>query len=64
MVYLVNFAVRLEEASPFLTGWQVTTLGLSICAASTAALIYLLGLLVLFIALEGKGHRLPDELLT
>jgi hypothetical protein len=50
----------LASAAPFLTGWLVTTLGTFGRAASTVALIYLLGLLVLLFAPETKGKPLPD----
>ena len=48
------------SASPFLTGWLVTTLGTFGRAASTVALVYLLGLIVLLLAPETKGKPLPD----
>jgi MFS family permease len=48
------------SASPFLTGWLVNTLGSFSQAASTVALIYLLGLAVLLFAPETKGKPLPQ----
>jgi hypothetical protein len=50
----------LASASPFLTGWLVTELGGFGRAASTVALIYLLGLAVLIFAPETKGKPLPE----
>jgi len=58
--FCFNAGRVLASASPFLTGWLVTTLGTFGRAASTVALIYLLGLAVLFFAPETKGQRLPD----
>ncbi|MEO5864619.1 MAG: MFS transporter, partial [Nitrospiraceae bacterium] len=49
----------LASASPFLTGWLVTELGTFGRAASTVALIYLVGLVVLLFAPETKGKPLP-----
>lgn len=48
------------SASPFMTGWLVTALGTFGKAASTVALVYLLGLFALFYAPETKGKPLPD----
>jgi MFS family permease len=58
--FCFNAGRVLASASPFLTGWLVATLGSFGRAASTVALIYLLGLLVLLFAPETKGRRLPD----
>ena len=58
--FCFNAGRILASASPFLTGWLVATLGSFGKAASTVALIYLIGLLVLLFAPETKGRRLPD----
>jgi MFS family permease len=58
--FCFNAGRVLASASPFLTGWLVTTLGSFGRAASTVALIYLAGLVVLLFAPETKGQRLPD----
>lgn len=58
--FCFNAGRILASASPFLTGWLVTTLGTFGRAASMVALIYVLGLAVLLFAPETKGHRLPD----
>jgi MFS family permease len=58
--FCFNAGRVLASASPLLTGWLVTTLGTFGRAASTVALIYLLGLIVLLFAPETKGRRLPD----
>ncbi|NGZ97753.1 MAG: MFS transporter, partial [Nitrospira sp. WS110] len=58
--FCFNAGRVLASASPFLTGWLVTTLGTFGRAASTVALIYLIGLVVLLFAPETKGRRLPD----
>jgi MFS family permease len=58
--FCFNAGRILASASPFLTGWMVTTLGTFGRAASTVALIYLLGLVVLLFAPETKGKPLPD----
>ena len=58
--FCFNAGRVLASASPLLTGWLVTTLGSFSRAASTIALIYLLGLIVLLFAPETKGRRLPD----
>jgi MFS family permease len=58
--FCFNAGRVLASASPFLTGWLVTTLGTFGRAASTVALIYLVGLVVLLFAPETKGRRLPD----
>ncbi len=48
------------SASPFLTGWLVNALGSFNQAASTVALIYLVGLVVLWFAPETRGKPLPE----
>lgn len=58
--FCFNAGRALASASPFLTGWLVTTLGTFGRAASTVALIYLFGLAVLAFAPETRGQRLPD----
>lgn len=58
--FCFNAGRILASAAPFLTGWLVTTLGTFGRAASTVALIYLLGLVVLLFAPETKGKPLPD----
>ncbi|HXV68026.1 MAG TPA: MFS transporter [Nitrospira sp.] len=58
--FCFNAGRVLASASPFLTGWLVATLGSFGRAASTVALIYLVGLVVLLFAPETKGQRLPD----
>ena len=58
--FCFNAGRILASAAPLLTGWLVTTLGTFGRAASTVALIYLVGLAVLFFAPETKGQRLPD----
>ena len=58
--FCFNAGRVLASASPFLTGWLVTELGTFGRAASTVALIYLVGLVVLIFAPETKGKPLPD----
>ncbi|MGQ0810323.1 MAG: MFS transporter [Nitrospiraceae bacterium] len=58
--FCFNAGRVLASASPFITGLLVTTLGTFGKAASTVALIYLVGLLVLPFAPETKGKPLPD----
>lgn len=58
--FCFNAGRILAAASPFITGWLVTTLGTFGRAASTVALIYLLGLVVLLFAPETKGKPLQD----
>lgn len=48
------------SAAPFVTGWLVTTLGSFNNAASTIALIYLVGLAILPFATETKDRPLPE----
>ncbi|MCP9464712.1 MAG: MFS transporter [Nitrospira sp.] len=58
--FCFNAGRVLASISPFLTGWLVTLMGSFALAASTIALIYLLGLAVLVFAPETKGQRLPE----
>ena len=58
--FCFNAGRILASASPFLTGWLVTTLGTFGRAASTVALVYLVGLGVLWFAPETKGQPLRD----
>src|SRR5574341_939163 len=58
--FCFNAGRVLASASPFLTGWLVTSLGTFGRAASTVALIYLVGLTVLLFAPETRGKPLPD----
>jgi len=58
--FCFNAGRILASASPFMTGWLVTTFGTFGRAASTVALIYLIGLVVLLFAPETKGKPLPD----
>ncbi len=58
--FCFNAGRVLASAAPFVTGWLVTTLGSFNKAASTIALIYILGLLVLPFAPETKGKPLPE----
>jgi len=58
--FCFNAGRILASASPFLTGWLVTTLGSYGRAASTVALIYVVGLVVLLFAPETRGKPLPD----
>lgn len=58
--FCFNAGRILASISPFLTGWLVTTLGTFGRAASTVALIYLVGLGVLWFAPETKGRPLKD----
>jgi len=58
--FCFNAGRVLASASPFLTGWLVTQLGSFGRAASTVALIYLVGLMVLIFARETKGKPLPE----
>ena len=58
--FCFNAGRILASASPFMTGWLVTTFGTFGRAASTVALIYLVGLVVLLFAPETKGKPLPD----
>jgi MFS family permease len=58
--FCFNVGRLLASAGPFLTGILVTTLGGLGRAASTIALIYIVGLLILPFAPETKGKPLPD----
>ncbi len=58
--FCFNAGRVLASASPFLTGWLVTELGTFGRAASTVALIYLVGLVVLIFAPETRGKPLPE----
>jgi MFS family permease len=58
--FCFNAGRVLASAAPFVTGWLVTMLGSFSHAASTIALIYLLGLAVLPFATETKGKSLPE----
>jgi len=58
--FCFNAGRVLASASPFLTGWLVTELGSFGRAASTVALVYLVGLVVLIFAPETRGKPLPE----
>ncbi len=58
--FCFNAGRVLASLGPFLTGFLVTALGTFGQAASTVALIYLLGLAVLPFAPETRGQPLPD----
>jgi MFS family permease len=58
--FCFNSGRILASISPFMTGWLVTALGSFGRAASTVALIYLLGLAILWFAPETKGRPLRD----
>ena len=58
--FCFNAGRVLASASPFLTGWLVTELGTFGRAASTVALIYLVGLVVLVFSPETRGKPLPE----
>jgi len=58
--FCFNAGRVLASAAPFVTGWLVTLLGSFNNAASTIALIYLLGLAVLPFATETNGKPLPE----
>ena len=58
--FCFNAGRVLASTSPFLTGWLVATLGTFGRAASTVALVYLLGLVVLLFAPETRGRPLKD----
>ncbi len=58
--FCFNAGRVLASASPFLTGWLVMELGSFGKAASTVALIYLVGLVVLLFAPETRGKPLPE----
>jgi MFS family permease len=58
--FCFNAGRVLASAAPFLTGWLVMQLGTFGRAASTVALIYLVGLAVLIFAPETRGKPLPE----
>lgn len=58
--FCFNAGRVLASASPFLTGWLVMELGTFGRAASTVALIYLVGMVILLFAPETRGKPLPD----
>jgi MFS family permease len=58
--FCFNVGRVLASAAPFLTGYLVSVLGGFGRAASSVALIYLVGLLILLFAPETKGRPLPD----
>ena len=58
--FCFNAGRMLASAGPFLTGFLVASLGGFGRAASTIALVYLLGLLILIFAQETKGRPLPE----
>ena len=58
--FCFNAGRILASISPFMTGWLVTTLGSFGRAASMVALIYLVGLVVLWFAPETRGQPLKD----
>ena len=58
--FCFNAGRLLASVSPFMTGWLVAALGSFGRAASTVALIYVVGLAVLRFAPETKGQPLRD----
>ncbi|MBX3235594.1 MAG: MFS transporter [Nitrospiraceae bacterium] len=58
--FCFNAGRVLASAAPFITGWLVTALGSFNKAASTIALIYIVGLVALPFAQETKGKPLPE----
>jgi MFS family permease len=58
--FCFNAGRVLASAAPFLTGWLVMELGSFGKAASTVALIYLVGLVILIFAPETRGKPLPE----
>ncbi|MCP9456548.1 MAG: MFS transporter [Nitrospira sp.] len=58
--FCFNAGRVLASISPFLTGWLVALMGSFALAASTIAMIYLLGLTVVVFAPETKGQHLPE----
>ncbi len=58
--FCFNAGRVLASVAPFLTGFLVTAMGTFGKAASTVALIYLVGLLVLPLAPETRGKPLPE----
>jgi MFS family permease len=57
--FCFNIGRVLAASGPFVTGYLITALGSFGLAASTVALIYLFGLLILPFAPETKGQPLP-----
>jgi MFS family permease len=57
--FCFNIGRVLAASGPFVTGYLVITLGSFGLAASTVALIYIVGLLILPFASETKGQPLP-----
>jgi MFS family permease len=57
--FCFNIGRVLAASGPFVTGYLITALGSFGLAASTVALIYLVGLLILPFAPETKGQPLP-----
>jgi len=58
--FCFNAGRVLASSAPLLTGWLMTMLGSFGRAASTVALIYLVGLVVLIFAPETRGKPLPE----
>jgi MFS family permease len=58
--FCFNAGRVLASLGPFLTGVLTGTLGSFGRAASAMALIYLVGLVILFFAPETRGNELPD----
>jgi MFS family permease len=58
--FCFNVGRVLASSGPFLTGVLVSTLGSFGRAASSIALIYVIGLLILPFAPETRGRRLPE----
>jgi cyanate permease len=58
--FCFNVGRVLASTGPFLTGFLVAALGSFGRAASTIALIYLVGLLILPFAPETRGKPLPE----
>lgn len=58
--FCFNAGRALASISPLLTAWLVALMDSFALAASTIALIYLVGLIVLAFAPETKGQHLPD----
>ena len=56
--FCFNFGRVLAASGPFLTGYLVSRLGSYAHAASSVAVVYLLGIGVLWFAPETKGHRI------
>jgi MFS family permease len=58
--FCFNIGRVLASTGPFLTAYLVSALGSFGRAASTVALIYLLGIVILAFAPETRGHTLPE----